>query len=235
MAIAISAVYGAGAGALGLPMPANTAEPRDPHPKTWRALMSPWWPDPEPLLTRGELVDRLRSTGVNITPRTLAFWEQQGVVPRAVRRFHNGKTQAVYPEWMIPLVTSVREMQQAGLSLEEIQGAIQVGIDAGEWVLPPGVTRAAVHDRWRDYHDLAEALGPVVAELSRRWERATGRNLTAVSIQFCDETDRESEHGYGDPWAWLDPDLDGSLPDWDSTVDRLKSMLIGDSVERDRA
>jgi len=243
LAIAGLPVYSA-IGALGSPM--TPKAPPKLKDRTWRDVMGPGWPDPE-LLTRGELIETLQAAGIDASGRTLAYWEANQIIPRAVRRHYKGATQAVYPVWMIQVVAAVREMQTAGLSLEDIRDAVQLGFEVGEWVQPPDretgqtMTRPQVQERWRSYYELAEALEPMLAELGYRWWLATGRYVADMSIQYRDEAGQETGHVLiAHPWQ-LDVDAIDGGPEpvnWIATVDHLKSVLIGepksDTVREDR-
>ncbi|MDQ3540812.1 MAG: hypothetical protein M3440_09005, partial [Chloroflexota bacterium] len=68
---------------------------------SWRDWMPEGAPDP-PLLSHDELIQELRNRGVEVTAATLEHWRRNGVVPRPVRRHHNGKTRPTYPSWIVP-------------------------------------------------------------------------------------------------------------------------------------
>ncbi len=50
----------------------------------------------------------------------LRYWEYEGILPRAVRQWHEGAVRAIYPVWYLRLVRYLRQMQHEGLSLAEI-------------------------------------------------------------------------------------------------------------------
>lgn len=56
------------------------------------------------LITREEVLERVRALGVPLTDRTLKRWEARGIVPRAVRRRFRGATRATYPAAVVPLI-----------------------------------------------------------------------------------------------------------------------------------
>src|SRR5215211_8268723 len=71
-----------------------------------------WLPigEPEPtaddLVTRDELLERVRESGIDFNARTFQHWEAMGALPRPLRRWHDGAVRALYPAWlalMIPL------------------------------------------------------------------------------------------------------------------------------------
>src|SRR4051812_21043386 len=89
-------------GAPRTPMPAKqaTEKPR-PAQETWR---DPPWTHPNEapqfnLLTREQLIERVRENGYEASARDLIFWESEGVLPRAVKQRHDGATRALYPHW----------------------------------------------------------------------------------------------------------------------------------------
>jgi DNA-binding transcriptional MerR regulator len=86
---------------------------------SWRDWMPEDAPDP-PLLSHDELIQELRNRGVEVTAATLEHWRRNGVVPRPVRRHHNGKTRPTYPSWIVPAVAHLRQLQESGRTLEEI-------------------------------------------------------------------------------------------------------------------
>jgi len=96
-----------------------------PPKETWRDWMHPDTPEPEPLLTRAEFLDRVRAEGGDVSERSLVHWENIGVLPRAVRRWRAGKPATLYPVWLIPVVTTVRVMQERGERLAAIRDTIR--------------------------------------------------------------------------------------------------------------
>jgi len=58
-----------------------TATTQAPPKETWRDWMHPDTPEPEPLLTRAEFLDRVRAEGGDVSERSLVHWENIGVRP----------------------------------------------------------------------------------------------------------------------------------------------------------
>ena len=73
-----------------------------------------------PLLTRGELLDRLREKGFDADDQDLAYWQRTGAIPYPTKRRKDKTTIAVYPIWMVELIELLRQGQQFGLNLKEI-------------------------------------------------------------------------------------------------------------------
>ncbi len=79
--------------------------------ETWRDWLPPMWDaynlgDP-PLITRAELIDALQAENLNVSERTLRYWEQTGLLPRPTRGEQSGHGRggpSLYPYWM-PMVT----------------------------------------------------------------------------------------------------------------------------------
>lgn len=103
------------------------AAPTKPKRETWRDWLPEVAPDPDELLTRDELIGRLRSWRVDATEADLRYWEYAGVLPRPVRRWHDGAVRALYPDWFPHLVRELRRLQRReGLTLEEIAPRLRV-------------------------------------------------------------------------------------------------------------
>src|SRR4051794_3321613 len=111
-------VYGAGGGAIGLPMPpkATTKSPRI----TWRDWQPPGTPDPDELLSREALIARLNDLAVNVSESDLKYWEGLGILPRGVRKRSHQITRVYYPRWLMASVELLRRLQGFGWSLQEI-------------------------------------------------------------------------------------------------------------------
>jgi len=110
-----------------------TAPPKKASAKrdTWEDWLPEGAPAPDRFLTRDELVDRLRHYGIDVDARDLRFWENSGVLPRPVKRRHNGATWALYPDWGVSpnaylyLIRRLRQLQAAGQSLQQIAPRIR--------------------------------------------------------------------------------------------------------------
>jgi hypothetical protein len=102
-------------------MSAKEAKPKE----TWDDWFPPGMPEPPGLMTRDELINRLRDAGLNVTTSKLRFWEQKDVLPRPIRRRHEGATRALYPPWEVAFIVAVKEMTQDGLTLEQTKVGIR--------------------------------------------------------------------------------------------------------------
>jgi len=170
---------------------------------TWRDWMEPETPEPplSELLTRAEFVERLQAEGVDVTARTLGYWEGLSIIPRAVRRWRDGRTQALYPEWMLRMVRVVRALQDAGEPLSEIRDRLR----SVAWLAPiedaagPPIPGRDVAERFAAYSRAAENIRDDLMELARLWERVGGVPVIYVDIRFLDARGELHGHGFGAP------------------------------------
>ncbi|MDP9358316.1 MAG: hypothetical protein M3R02_24120 [Chloroflexota bacterium] len=106
-----------------------TTSPPATNQETWRDWMPDGAPDPDQLYTRDEIiemVDRLHVTGTDpVSAGDLRYWESLGILPRPVRRWHEGAARALYPSWYAYLPRRVRILQRTGYSLDEIRPRIR--------------------------------------------------------------------------------------------------------------
>ena len=158
-----------------MPATTNGTKPQAPPKETWADWQSPASPEPEPLLTRAELVERVRADGFDVTERVLAYWEHSGVLPRAVRRWRDGKPAALYPQWAVSAVVTIRIMQTAGESLDLIRCAIR-GI----------YHRPLSEDERRPladaYFAATKELTAPMRALARQWARWNGQGVDVLKI-----------------------------------------------------
>ncbi|MDP9354398.1 MAG: hypothetical protein M3R02_03805 [Chloroflexota bacterium] len=94
--------------------------------RTWRDWLPPGTPEPDTLLTRSELLDRLHADGIDVSTHDLDNWQTAGIIPYGVRRRHEGATRTLYPEWMADQICYLRELQDEELPLPEISAILKV-------------------------------------------------------------------------------------------------------------
>lgn len=140
------------------------------HP-TWRDWMPDGAPEPE-VLSRDELLEALEANGVNLTASGLNYYRQKGVIPRPVHQRYQGKTQAVYPAWMIQAIVHAKKLQAMGKTLEEIT--------ASGWMRSHALSTV----RWTDplASPIAEARGAMNA-----LARAYGPHGGMIYVSFVDD------------------------------------------------
>ncbi len=148
--------------------------------KTWRecaARGAPGAPgstiEPE-LLTRYELLATVERWGVTppVNERTLRYWEDVGVLPRATIEGEPGRQRALYPWWVADLIAQVRQFQDRGLDLPQLRErmpteALRLSrVTSGRWMAARPAVRQA--QGIRDFppeivHQLVDALGKIAA------------------------------------------------------------------------
>lgn len=166
-------------------------KPAAPPKETWLDRMRAWKPDgapdpdPEGFLTREELLEEVNRNGNAVNPRTLAFWEREGVLPRPVRRWVGGRPHALYPELAIPAINHVRELQGQGLNLRAISRFVESWI-AIEYVhlFPDPEKQRQARERWLPS---PEDVEPPITALARRHERVRpGPPIVKAELRFTD-------------------------------------------------
>jgi len=177
MTTAFPRVHGAIPGAIGMPMPAKpTANPKQPN---WFDLLPDGAPRPplEALLTREELLEELQRRGVDVDQVTLMYWERRGMLPRAVRRYRDGRAHALYPAHAISAVAHLRELQTTGRTLKEIMPLMRM------WALS-SIT-------WED--PLAKPLTRARAELLAvaRTLGFLGKDVAGIRVAFTNDAGEE--------------------------------------------
>jgi hypothetical protein len=137
------------------------------------------WGGPEPatLLTRDELVTQLHALGVDADGDTVRYWEAVGALPRSIKRWYRDATRAVYPDWAVPLILGLRELQDAGLALAEIGPALHEVHERAKAEQESGEAFADAVTRKM----LSELSGRVLYEPARRFHRAYER-LTGTTV-----------------------------------------------------
>ena len=151
-----------------------TAETPTTNQETWRDWLGPDEPEPDVLYSRDEIVAMANAMRMQkpVKPGDLRLWEQLGILPRGIRRGHQGAARNVYPGWAATLARQVRLLQHQGHSLEEIKPRVRTH---ARLTLGHGSTPTDEEIRARHRHAQAPedvALWPaLVDELERlaRW------------------------------------------------------------------
>lgn len=166
-----------------------TAPAKAPPKETWRDWMHPDTPEPEPLLTRTEFLDRLHAEGIDVPETSLVYWEKEGILPRAVRRWRDGKPATLYPEWLIPAVNTVRVMQDMGESLPAIRATIR-----SIYRLPLSEDEQIARNT--AYDAALKALIEPIATLVQQWERWSREEMEGVRILLRTKDGAEVHHNF---------------------------------------
>ncbi len=148
--------------------PMSSEAPAKPKSESWRDFAE----ESLPWLTRDELTARLRDDGVDVSARTLAYWESENVLPRPIRRWVAGAPRATYPERAVWAVGYVRRLQAEGLELPRIGPMVRsiLRVARGH----DAVTAEEQHRNRDLYQPDPEEAEPILAELARRHVRLRG-------------------------------------------------------------
>ena len=92
--------------------------------ETWMDWQPKDMPAPAELLTRQEVADSPLLAGAGVTPTRLKMWEYRNVLPKAIRRSHHRKVQAVYPPWAPLVIAKLVELQRLGVPTAEIRPSL---------------------------------------------------------------------------------------------------------------
>ncbi|MDP9357099.1 MAG: MerR family transcriptional regulator [Chloroflexota bacterium] len=197
---------------------APTRPPKEINKETWVDWVKDGAPDPSPedLITRDELIDRLREAGIPITTRELRYWETEGALPRPVKRSHTGAIRAVYPTWVLRLIPRLRTLRHQGVPLPEIaahlrlmlrgeEGAKEAKQDMLYWSAPTLTPHLGAYDidpdnpaAWESTREAVQTslgftsgdLGATLEQRARDHREATGKAIASIDIVFRDSDGR---------------------------------------------
>ena len=125
-----------------------------------------WFPNATPTLTIEDLVARTRDLGIEpVSTTTVRAWQRDRLLPLPARRREGTRTLAVYPAVALAVIEHVRNLQAAGLTLEQIRPVIR------------GAVRA-----WSDPDPLG--LETAIREAARAQETLTGLPIAQVVVTF---------------------------------------------------
>jgi len=148
--------------------------------------------DAEPLLTRDELVAELKGTQDEVTVHNLVHWQSMGAIPYPVTRRRRGAPRALYPQWMINLIHTLRTLQEKGYKLREIGPILRDHTD--NLFAPPQTPRQQeAHDRQNARRALAplwDELDVRIKSLARVREQLHGGNITRAELKLIDDQDK---------------------------------------------
>jgi len=149
--------------------------------------------EPKQLMTRSEIVSKLQSEGVDVSERTLGYWEKIGVLPHPVREWHEGAVRAIYPAFTADAVRYVRHRQGAGWALEKI------ALEMPDWfrnaaMLPHVAVENRIHKLKQDLLDAAELIerteGEPVAGIEMNLIRAEDGTLNKIELNVLSPSGR---------------------------------------------
>jgi len=169
----------------------QTESATDTSGKTAKPTWLDWHPEGAPLpplLSHDELLEALRERGIDISPYTLEHWRRNGILPRPVRRAHEGAVRPVYPHWYVAAVTHIKQRQSDGRGLDEIRDAI--GPLLTMWAL------SALPWRDPDLDAATAALDMALHEYARAsqgWIRDKGV-INSIRVALIDEDGTELDY-----------------------------------------
>ena len=146
-----------------------------PPKQTWRDWLpagEPPTPDDE-LITRGELLARLRDVDVDLTARTLQSWEQLGIMPRPIRLRRDGGNWSFYAPWVVYIGRFAAMLKVQGIPLEAIS-------ERTRWMVPSAIYRSRVWTEVMADGRLHEAL----QEIAERFESVSGERLDTINVRM---------------------------------------------------
>ncbi len=169
--------------------------PPKPKRETWRDWQPEGTPEPE-IMLRDEFVTRLQAVDVDVDEGDLRFWEYHGVLPRAVKKWHEGANRVFYPRWMISTVTRLRALQETGVPLRAIGPRLRADAVEDihmlslltEFAADPdtnvsGATGDALLRRCGD-HARYDALYADIITLAAHFSSLSGNTVASVDVTF---------------------------------------------------
>ena len=121
---------------------------------------------------QGYLKDEERVTADNIR-----YWQKIGVLPRPIKRWHDGATRALYPRWAaMETIFELLELQRRGYTLQQIKTRLHAWVFSLKRDDPLGI-RENVAAIARKYEDLLETE---VAEIELRFTATDGRERSYI-------------------------------------------------------
>jgi DNA-binding transcriptional MerR regulator len=182
--------------------------------ETWKDWLGPDRPEPAPadLYSREQIAEManhyVHPRAKPVKPSDLRLWEQMGILPRGLRRGHQGAARNVYPAWVASLAREIRGYQYQGLPLEEIRPRIRAHA-----LIMLGFGDSETDNEIRAAHPSARApedirLWPdLISELERlaRWHtHLTGTDADRVEVHVIGANGRATR--YPHPIAAHEPE-----------------------------
>jgi hypothetical protein len=88
--------------------------------RTWTAFGLTEPLDTPHLLTREELIARLRDCGVSVTPNDFHNWQYAGAIPYGLPTGVVGQRRTLYPPAMVAVLLRFKALQAEGYRIEQI-------------------------------------------------------------------------------------------------------------------
>jgi DNA-binding transcriptional MerR regulator len=180
--------------------PMATTEKPKTNQETWRDWLGPGEPEPGDLYSRDEIVKIANATRIRkpVKPGDLRLWEQLGILPRGIRRGHQGAARNVYPGWTANLAQQVRLLQDQGYSLEEIKPRVRTyaRLTLGHGTTPTDEEIKARHRDAQAPEDV-EPWPALVEELARlaRWRASlSGVETARIEVRVIGADNRSTTY-----------------------------------------
>jgi len=171
---------------------------------TWEDWMPPGMRRPvdDELLTRAELVERLRQMNVAVTNRTLVHWETRGALPRPVRRWYRGATRATYAPWVAEAAAQVPRLRREGLSFPEIGERLRAAPAERRLASADAATVEATATATVDATPTAPSdadLEGSLAAFAQRYYAVSGIPVAAIEVRVTGANGAERVHRFPPP------------------------------------
>lgn len=151
------------------------------------------------LISINDLIKRARQAGVTFgfgDPRVhLAYLTKLRLLPQAVRRKVNGKITGCYPEAVLPLLQSIEELKNKGLTYAQIRYKLQNSESEASYLAPAAVPLPSFQAARAYYPQAGQTapttiaflivgliLGYILASLNGLNNSKTNQSLAAASL-----------------------------------------------------
>lgn len=189
-----------------------TTATKAPAKETWRDWLAEDGVDQsnldaieaEGLLTRDQVIAAVNDTDLvrhkvlqPVSVDDVELWEYRGILPRPIRRWHEGAVRALYPRWAINLVAQVRRYQYRGVPLDELAPRLRAFVRNLYSTHPLDVEiRENADNRGQTPEDLRlpDELQAGAIRLATWHRRITGVPTERVEIAVVDENGRRSTY-----------------------------------------
>jgi len=171
---------------------ADTVKPKSKH-ETWRV----WWPDEDPsgadLMTRTELVARLQDEGITVEANDFRYWQAEAVIPHGIRRWHNGKTQTVYPPRMLNLIRQLRRLKDDGYIVRKTGPRLR-SVRASDHGTVHSYEQSQV-ERVLDPRGL-EDVTSALTKYAQQYAQRHGVRIDRIDVSFVDANGIPLQHSF---------------------------------------
>src|SRR5215213_2072102 len=178
------------------------ATPANPTRTTWRDMMPPDAPEPARLLSRDELIDELRSRGLDVAESELLHWQAQQVIPYAEKERIGKVSYTRYAPWMVDAIQELVRLRTDGMRLLQIRTEMPriianvargdpahrvdaIGTAHAGRVTITGTTATATDSD--NGKSAPAAFAPLADAIARAYEERHGISIRQVDIRLVDD------------------------------------------------